>query len=232
MGKKRLADSINFAVEGLMHVLKSQRNMRLHFMFAVIILLVGIYLNFTGNELMLILLSLSFLLCSEMFNTAIEVTVDLIESNVHPLARIIKDVSAGAVLVSAVNAIIVCYLIFSRRLNTPLENAMIKISQSSWHITFIALILVLVLVIISKVLLRSGTPMRGGMPSGHAAMAFAIWAAILFTTSSNFIAILTFILAFFVARSRVVSSIHNAWEVLSGSLIGFLVTTIVFQLLK
>ena len=215
-----------------MHVLKSQRNMRLHFMFAVIILLVGIYLNFTGNELMLILLSLSFLLCSEMFNTAIEVTVDLIESNVHPLARIIKDVSAGAVLVSAVNAIIVCYLIFSRRLNTPLENAMIKISQSSWHITFIALILVLVLVIISKVLLRSGTPMRGGMPSGHAAMAFAIWAAILFTTSSNFIAILTFILAFFVARSRVVSSIHNAWEVLSGSLIGFLVTTIVFQLLK
>ncbi|MBN1872515.1 MAG: diacylglycerol kinase [Candidatus Omnitrophica bacterium] len=232
MAKNRLVDSVNFAIEGLIHVLKSQRNMRLHFMFAVVILIFGIYINLTGNELLLILLSLTFLLCAEMFNTAIEFTVDLVSNSVHPLARIIKDVSAGAVLVSAINALVVCYVIFARRSHVPLDTTLINIRTSSWHITFIIFIMVLALVIVGKILLHSGTPLRGGMPSGHAAVAFSIWTIILFTTMNNFVVILTFILAFFVARSRIVGSIHSTLEVVSGSAIGILVTTIIFQILK
>ena len=232
MGKNRLVDSFNFAIEGLIHVLKSQRNMRLHFIFAVFILLFGIYINLSGNELVLILLSLTFLLCAEMFNTAIEFTVDLVSNSVHPLARIIKDVSAGAVLVSAINAVVTCYVIFSRRLYIPLDKALLNIRTSSWHITFIALIFVLALVIAAKVILHSGTPLRGGMPSGHAAFAFSVWTIILFTTMNSFVIILTFILAFFVARSRIVGSIHSTLEVVGGAAIGILGTTIIFQILK
>ena len=232
MGKDKIVDSFNYAIEGLIYVLRSQRNMRLHFLFAVLVLLLGIYLNLSGNELLLLLIAITFVLSAEMFNTAIEFTIDLISDTVNPLARIIKDIGAGAVLLSALNAIIAGYIIFSRRLNIPLDSAVMKIKQSPWHMTFIALIVVLSMVIAGKALLHSGTPFRGGMPSGHAAIAFSIWTVILFCTTNNFVIILTFILAFLVARSRLISAVHNVWEVLSGAVIGMLVTTLVFQILK
>lgn len=232
MAKSKIVDSFNYAVEGLFYVLRSQRNMRVHFLFAIFIVLFGIYLNLTGIELLVLFIALTFVLCAEIFNTAIEFTVDLISDKINPLARIIKDIGAGAVLLAALNGLVVCYVIFSRHLNIPFESAVIKIEESPWHITFITLIIVLSLVIAGKVILHSGTPFRGGMPSGHAAFAFAIWTAILFFTSNDVVVILAFILAFLVARSRVVSTIHNAWEAASGAAIGVLATTLVFQLLK
>jgi diacylglycerol kinase (ATP) len=232
MGKSKLLDSFNYAVEGLIYVLRSQRNMRVHFLFAILIMLFGIYLNLSGIELLILLIAITFVLCTEMINTAIEFTIDLVSNTVSPLARIIKDVGAGAVLLAALNGLVVFYIIFSRHLNFPFDTAVTKIKQSPWHMTFIALIVVLALVITGKVLLHRGTPFRGGMPSGHAAFAFAIWTAVLFSTTNDFIVILTFALAFLVARSRIVSAIHNVWEVISGALIGFLATTIVFQILK
>ena len=78
-----------------------------------------------------------------MFNTAVELAIDLINDRFHPLARIAKDVSAGAVLLASINAIIAGYLLFFKRLRFSLETGLIKIQQSSWHITFICLILIL-----------------------------------------------------------------------------------------
>jgi diacylglycerol kinase (ATP) len=232
MRQSKLIDSFNYAIEGLIYVLRSQRNMRVHFLFFLLILLLGIYLNVSAVELLMLLIAVVFVLFAEIFNTAIEVTVDLISNTVNPPARIIKDISAGAVLLSALNGLIVCYVIFSRHLHMPFDNTMLKIKQSPWHVTFIALIVVLGLVIAGKVFLHRGTPFRGGMPSGHAAFAFSIWTVILFSVTNDFVIILTFILAFLVARSRIVSSIHNIWEVLSGAIIGVLATTVVFQILK
>lgn len=232
MKNTRIIDSFNYAIDGLLHVLRTQRNMRLHFLFAVFVLLCGIYLNLSGNELLLLLVAITFVLCAEIFNTAVECTIDLISNTANPLARIVKDTSAGAVLLTAVNAVVVGYVVFYRYLDIPFDSAVMKVKQSPWHITFIALIVVLSLVIVGKTLLHSGTPFRGGMPSGHAALAFSIWTAIVFSTTNNFVVILTLILAFLVARSRIVTSVHNVWEVLSGTVIGVLITTLVFQILK
>ncbi len=232
MGKTKIVDSFNYAIEGLIYVLKSQRNMRIHFLFAVLLLVLGIYLNLSGIELLILLMAIAFVLFAEMFNTAIEYTVDLISNTVNPLARIIKDIGAGAVLLASATGLIVFYVIFSRHLNIPFESAVIKIKESPWHITFIALVVVLSAVVAAKVLLHKGTPMRGGMPSGHAAMAFCMWTAVLFSTTNNFVIIITFILAFLVARSRLANAVHNIWEVLSGAVLGILTTTAVFQILK
>ena len=232
MGKNKIVDSFNYAIEGLIYVLKTQRNMRVHFLFSILILLLGIYLNLSKVEFLLLLLAISFVLFAEMFNTAVEYAVDLVSKTVNPLVRIIKDISAGAVLLSAVTALIMIYAIFSRHLNIPFESAIVKIKQSPWHITFIALIVVLSIVISGKVFLHRGTPMRGGMPSGHAALAFCLWTAILFSTTNNVIIILSFVLAFLLARSRMVREIHNAWEVLVGAVLGILITTFIFQILK
>lgn len=232
MAKTKIVDSFNYAIEGIIYVLKSQRNMRVHFLSAVLLLLLGIYLNVSRIEFLILLTAIAFVLFAEMVNTAIEYTINLASKTVNPIARIVKDVSAGAVLLSAVNGLIVVYIIFSRHLNIPFESMVVRIKQSPWHLTFIALIVVLSLVIVGKVFSHSGTPVRGGMPSGHAALAFCIWTTILFSTANNFIVILAFILAFLVARSRMTNDIHNIWEILSGALLGVLATTLVFQILK
>ncbi len=232
MAKTRLVDAFNYAIEGIIYVLKTQRNMRLHFLFSVMILLAAIYLNVGHAELLIIILTIAFVLVAEIINTAVEFTVDLYSNTINPLARIIKDIGAGAVLLSACAALIIFYIIFSRYLNFPIETAIFRIKQSSWHTSFISFIVVLSLVIAGKVLLHRGTPLRGGMPSGHAAIAFSMWTAIVFSTTNNLVVILSFILAFFVARSRVIESIHNLWEVVAGGLLGVIATTLIFQALK
>jgi len=231
MQDKRFVKSFNAAVEGFVHVLRTERNMRAHFLIALLVITFGIYLNFNSQELIALCMTITFVLVSEMFNTAVEHIVDLVKSEIHPIARIIKDVSAGAVLISAINATVVGYMLFSQRVSFSLALAMMKLRQSPWHVTFISLILVAGITVLVKIFSRKGTPLRGGMPSGHAAVAFSTWTAISFLTNSSIIIILSFFMAFLIARQRVREGIHNIWEVLAGSLLGILVTALAFQLL-
>lgn len=232
MAKTRIVDSFNHAIEGLIYVLKTQRNMRIHFLFSVIIMLAAIYLNVSKPELLIVLLAAAFVLVAEIVNTAVEYAADLATNTINPAARVIKDISAAAVLISAITAFVVFYIVFSRYLDVPFESVIFKIKQSPWHITFIAFIIVLSLVVAGKVFFHKGTPLRGGMPSGHAALAFAMWTAVAFSSANNLVIVLAFMLAFLVARSRIIESIHTIREVVMGAFVGILATTLVFQILK
>ena len=233
MKKQNIIQSFNSAIEGFIYVVKTQRNMRLHFLVAILALLLGIYLNLEKLEILLLLMTICFVLLAEMFNTAIEMNTDLIGDGFNPLVRIIKDIAAGCVLVASVNAFIVGYLLFlSRPWKVHIESGIDKIKSSPWHITLITLIVVLFLVILAKVLFHKGTPLRGGMPSGHAAVAFAIWTSLSFITRNNIVVVLVFILAFLVARSRLSGRIHTAWEVTAGSILGALVPVLIFQVMR
>lgn len=233
MQKQRLAESFNAAIEGFVYVFKSQRNMRLHFLMGLFAFLLGIILNFTYIELMILCLTIAFVLFTEMFNTAIEYTVDLVVSKeYHPLARIVKDIGAGAVLLSAMTAAIVSYILFASRASIRIEDNIMKIRGSSWHITFIIFIIILVIVVLSKLFLNKGTPLRGGMPSGHSAIAFSIWAVISLLYPNGLVIFLVFILAFLVARSRISTQIHSLAEVFIGAMVGVLVAVLVFQILR
>ena len=232
MRERKFVDSFNAAVEGFIYVMRTERNMRVHFLAGILIILGGIYLNFSSAELMSLTLTITLVLFAEMVNTCVELLVDMVKSEFHPIARIIKDVSAGAVLVTAVNATIVGYLLFSKKLPFSVEDAVFRLRQSSWHLTFISLILVLTLTIMGKIIFQRGTPLRGGMPSGHAAIAFAMWTIVVFL-SNNFVVIaMVFLMAFLIARHRVKDSIHTLWEVIAGAILGVLVTTIIFQIFR
>ena len=232
MKRQNLVESFNSAIEGFIYVFRTQRNMRLHFIIGLGVILMGLFLNFSYLELIILCLTIAFVLFAEMFNTALEHTIDIVKEDFHPLARIVKDISAGAVLLSAIAAIIVGYTLFATRLGVRLEDNIMKIQQSSWHITFIILIVILALVVLSKILLHSGTPLRGGMPSGHSAVAFSIWTILSLLYPKSIVVFLVFLLAFLVARSRVRDNVHSFLEVFSGSALGILVTLLIFQLLR
>ncbi|MFA4981911.1 MAG: diacylglycerol kinase [Candidatus Omnitrophota bacterium] len=213
-------------------MLKSERNMRIHFLAALFLILLGAFLNFSYLEILIMCITITLVLASEMVNTAIELIVDMVKSEFHPMARIIKDVGAGVVLITSINAVIVGYILFSRRIPFNIEEAMAKVRQSPWHITFISLILVFGVSIIGKMIFHRGTPLRGGMPSGHSAVAFSIWTVITFLTNNSIVLVLTFLMAFLIARHRVKDAVHTVWEVLAGGIVGVLLTTLVFQLLR
>jgi diacylglycerol kinase (ATP) len=230
---KKLFESFNSAIEGFFYVIKTERNMRIHFLFAILILLFGIFLNFTPNELMILAIAITLVLVAEMINTAVELIVDIIvRMEYHPIARIIKDISAGAVLLTTINATIVGYILFARRSPFTIEEGVMRIGRSPWHLTFISIIVVLGITIFGKIILHSGTPLRGGMPSGHSAIAFSMWTVIAFLTHNAIVIMLAFVMAFLIARHRIKNSIHTVWEVVAGGVLGVLVTTLIFQLLR
>lgn len=224
--------SFNAAVEGFVYVLKTERNMRIHYMAALFFILLGIYLNFTGSEILILCAAITFVLMAEMFNTCIEHFVDLVKPEIHPTARIIKDIGAGAVLITSINAVIAGYVLYSRHIPFNIEEQLNVVKHSPWHITFFSLILVFGISIMLKLALHRGTPLRGGMPSGHSAVAFAIWTVIMFLSNNTIVIILAFVMAFLIARHRVKDAVHTVWEVVAGGIVGVLLTTLVFQIVR
>ena len=232
MKKRSFLKSLNDATEGFIYVVKHERNMRTHFLFGFLVLLLAIFLGVGRLEWMILCAVITLVFVADMFNTAIEETLDLLHSSTHRTVRIIKDISAGAVLVTTLNALIVGFFIFSRHWSWPIERIASKVRQGDWPITFAAFLVVVFLVISGKAFFRHGTPFRGGAVSGHAAIAFSVWTAILLTQKNVFVTGITFLLALLVAQSRLRAKIHSFWEVVAGAAIGFLVTALFFQVFR
>ena len=135
-------------------------------------------------------------------------------------------------LLTTINAAIVGYALFARKVPFSIDVEMARIRQSPWHITFLAVILTFGLSIIGKLIFHRGTPLRGGMPSGHSAVAFSIWTVIAFMTNNSIVIALAFVMAFLIARHRVKDAVHTLWEVIAGAILGVLVTTLIFQIFR
>ncbi|HHY99345.1 MAG TPA: diacylglycerol kinase [Firmicutes bacterium] len=116
MRARNIIDSFHFAIKGLVYVLKTQRNMRMHFIVALGVLLLSSLLGVHRAELTMLLFAISLVITLEIVNTAIETLVDILSPGYHHLAEITKNVAAAAVLVSALNAVAVGYLILGARI--------------------------------------------------------------------------------------------------------------------
>ena len=229
-----IIESFNYAIEGVVHVLRTQRNMRIHFAVAVIVLVLAILVGVSKIELIALLIAIAFVLVAEMINTAIEGAIDAATTSFDPMAKLAKDIAAGAVLIASVCAVGVGYLVFAGKAADKSSRVLDKLRDAPAEITLIALVLTVIVVIATKAWTGSGTPLRGGLPSGHAALAFAGWMAATYIVGESHrfvVSALTFMMAFLVAQTRVESGVHSALEVAYGGALGALVTLSVFQLL-
>ena len=209
---RRIIDSFNFAIEGLTAAIRNEKHMKVHIIASIIII---------------ISLSVSFVIITELMNTSVEALVDMVSPERHPLAKLAKDVAAGAVLVAAINALCVGYLLFYDKLLDIFDSKdmLHTIAARKGNVSILIIILVAILVIIIKSLFNKGTPLEGGMPSGHSAIAFAVFGILLYMTSDIRILGLAFFMALLVAQSRVKAGIHSFKEVLAGGFLGFVVAT-------
>ena len=229
MRSRSLIWSFNYAIEGVVYALRTQRNMRLHVASAALALVVSLVLDVGRMGLVAIIFAISLVFVAELINTAIEATVDLAVDSYDPIAKIAKDVSAGAVLVAATNAVVIAFLVLFDPVQLVAQNGLDWVSIAPAGLTAVALALVLLGVIVLKAASREGTFLHGGWPSGHTALAFGAATALGFVTGSAGALVLAFFIAALVAQSRIETEVHTIPQTVLGALIGVLIVTATFQ---
>lgn len=104
--------SFQYAFEGIEHVLKTQQNVRIHLIVITAVIFLTFWLAIPLNDAAIIFLTIGMVLGAEFINTALEALVDLVSPDHHPLAKIVKDVCAGAVLICVIAAVLVGICLF------------------------------------------------------------------------------------------------------------------------
>ncbi len=111
-GIHRLFNSFKYASEGIIYAFKYEQNITVHFIAMLLAVALGIIFKISITEWLVITLIIGLVIATELINTSIEATIDLITDQTHPLAKIAKDTAAGAVLVFGITALIIAALIF------------------------------------------------------------------------------------------------------------------------
>jgi len=116
MRNENIFQSFKCAFEGIIYTVKTQRNVYVHIAATIIVLILGLLLNFSSTEMAVLMLTCALVVTCEIINTAIEKAVDLATTEYHEAAKIAKDAAAGAVLFSAVSSIIIGVILFLPKL--------------------------------------------------------------------------------------------------------------------
>lgn len=226
---KNWFESLNCAIEGVIYAFKTQKHIRYHYVIAAAALFLSLFLELPMVEFVLFTMSILILLFAEMMNTAVEEVVNLIEDKHNMIAKYAKDVSAGAVLISSIGVAIMAYMIFSKYLYDPTTIALREARMFAGHIAIVAILLVLIAVVFFKATIGKGTPLHGGMPSGHAAISFSLFTSIALLTLNPLVIIFSFVLAVMVSHSRLIGGVHTKLEIILGALLGMGLTLLVFR---
>lgn len=228
---KNPVDSFRYALNGILLSFKSQRHLRIHFTVAVLALLVGFILRLPRVELAVLVASISLVILAELFNTSLETVVDLVTMDYHPLAKVAKDVAAGAVMVATMNAVLVGLLLF---LNTDVIRERLyhpPAVEDGLRTTVVGFLVLLLLLVMWKVRGGKGLFLHGGVVSGHTAIGFFLASVIVLESRNPLVEVLAVLLALLVAQSRVAAGIHTVQEVVFGGLLGMLVPVSLYRLI-
>ena len=222
MKRGNFIKSFNYAVQGIISSIHTERNMKFHYLAALGVIAFSLFFNLSRIEFISLIFAVTF---------AIERVVDMVTQEYHPIAKLVKDISAGAVLLAGINAAVTGYLLFFDRIMSFSDVVLVRIKNSGPHLTFVAIVIVLILTVGFKLLYHrknGGSYFQGGAVSGHSALAFCIAASIAFISMNGFIAALAFGLAFLVAESRIEGEIHKPMETVAGAILGIAIAVIIF----
>ena len=237
-GQQGVARSFEHAYRGMIYAVRTQRNMRFHVIVAVLVLVASLLVGVRKLELAVLVLTILLVFVTELFNTAMEFVVDLATREYHPLPSSPRTSRRGPSWSPASgpcsSVISSLRTIWGRSLSRPWR----RIRRQPAHLTLVTLGVIVLIVLLGKALTHSPNSFAGGMPSGHAAVAFAGWVAASFIaveggagSYAGLISVISLLMALLVCQSRVESGLHSVYQIVMGAVIGVLVTTAAFQLL-
>lgn len=233
MRNKNLAESFAHAFEGLAHVLWTQPHVRIQLFMVLLVLLLSYVMELKVLQVLFVLSAVAMVLVAELFNTAIEVVVNLITDRYHPLAKIAKDVAAAGVLIASIYAMLVGGAIFlgGERIRDIISSAHLGVKfQNHPHpvvVLAVGFAVLSIIVALGKIRAGHSNILRGGAISGHSAVAFLLFALITIQCQFNpIISVMAFFLAFLVAQSRVEGRIHTLAEVIWGATLALVIISL------
>lgn len=222
------------AMNGLVYTFRSQRHMRFHLYVVLVVILLGVFFNLGLREMLVLLFTISLVLVAEMFNSAIEATVDLVQSSYHPMAKFAKDIAAGAVLITTIIALVVGSLMILGE--SRWEDIKISLTSETPNLPAIQRLVLgagvlIIFVVIGKGLGGRGQVLHGGIVSGHAAYGFFFAVSTMLLTDQMVVGALAIILAGIIAQSRWEKRIHSVFELTLGAAVGSVLALILFGLM-
>ncbi|MGL5125317.1 MAG: diacylglycerol kinase [Fusobacteriaceae bacterium] len=215
-----VVNSFNYAIDGIFEAIRTERHMKFHSFVTIIAIMIALFTDISKQEVLALAISISLVWTAELFNSAVEAVVDLVTDKYHPLAKRAKDIAAGATLITGINALIVGYIIFEDKIQFYLKNNFLAVKNSLQNTLVLMMVIVVVTVIIIKKYFKKGSPLRGGLPSGHSALGGAAFTSIAFLTNNTKVFYLAFILLILVLQSRVEGKIHTVKETILGAMLG------------
>jgi len=224
---------VKAALSGVALTFRTQRHMRFHIYTVGVVVLLALFLGLGPREWLILLFTVVLVLTAEMFNSAIEATVDLVQPGYHPLAKTAKDIAAGAVLITTTLSLVVgaVLIIGDQRWETIKAQVGAEGLGPPFMVRFaLGALLLAFVIVIGKGLGKRGQVFKGGLVSGHACYAFFVAIGIMALTDKFLVSALAILLAAVVAQSRWEAKIHTVFELSLGALCGIIVGLLVFIL--
>lgn len=232
---KNLINTWKNAFEGIIYATTTQGNIRKQLAIAVIVMAISLFFNLSKAEFLCLMFTVVLIIIAEMVNTAIETVVDLYTDLYHPKAKIAKDVGAGAVVIAAINAIIVAYFLFFDKISDIGLAFIQNVVNNPIHLAFIGVMLSVILILTLKAAFdsrKNGEKKTKFVPSGQSALAFAAWTIIWINNRDIVVLTLTTILATLVGFSRIESKSRTIGETIFGAITGILTVILVYGITK
>ncbi|MDD4980569.1 MAG: diacylglycerol kinase family protein [Candidatus Omnitrophica bacterium] len=111
------AESFKLAINGIAYLFLYHRNMRIIFTLGIFAFILGLYFfKLSAIELVALCITITLVFVAEIFNTAIEMTMDMVKVKYHTLIKLVKDIAAAVVLLASLNAVAIGYILFIRKL--------------------------------------------------------------------------------------------------------------------
>lgn len=229
---KNFFESLKNATNGIIYGTTTQSNFQRQLIIIAIFMIVSLFFNLSKVEFVCLIFACVLIIFAEMINTAIETVVDLYTDLYHPKAKIAKDVAAGAVVISALNAVIVAYFIFFDKIGAVGASILETVIQSPGHLAFVSIALVIIVIIALKAAKVNGRFLKKQLIiSGQSMIAFAAVTIIWLNTANFMIVALALIMAFIISMNRVETNQRTSLEVILGAIIGILITILVYGLI-
>lgn len=228
-------DAWKNAINGIIYATTTQGNIKRQLIIAVLVVIISLFFDLSKAEFLIFMFTIVLIIFAEMVNTAIETVVDLYTDLYHPKAKIAKDVAAGGVVITAINAVIVAYFLFFDKISNIGLEFIRNIASSPVHLAFASVIItiigILALIAIATTNKHKVLNKRF-IPSGHAALGFAANTIIWLTTDNVVIITLSLVLSILLAESRIESNKHKLSEVVFSSCVGIMLVLIIYGLIS
>lgn len=228
-------DAWKNAINGIIYATTTQGNIKRQLIIAVLVVIISLFFDLSKAEFLIFMFTIVLIIFAEMVNTAIETVVDLYTDLYHPKAKIAKDVAAGGVVITTINAVIVAYFLFFDKISNIGLEFIRNIASSPVHLAFASVIITIIGILALIAIATTNKHKilnKRFIPSGHAALGFAANTIIWLTTDNVVIITLSLVLSILLAESRIESNKHKLSEVVFSSCIGIMLVLIIYGLIS